>query len=132
MDASMALTWLVPEEVTAATDAIMDRLDQEVAVVPGLWFIEMANIASTAERNGRITQAETELFLSRLARPRIDVDQQAPGRAFSHILPLCRAHGLTSYDAVYIELALRRGLPLATLDAAMSAVGHRLGLELLV
>jgi predicted nucleic acid-binding protein len=127
VDASLALTLLFGEEATTATRAALRRLDKEMGVVPGLWSIEVVNTIGIAERKGRITAGESEKFLARWAGLNLDVDSQAPGRAFSHILPLCRTYRLTSYDAVYIELALRRGLPLATLDQAMNAAARMLG-----
>lgn len=92
----------------------------------------MANAAATAERKGRIRPAHTEAFRALLSRLEIESDLEAPERAFTHVLPLCRAHGVTAYDAVYLELALRRGLPLATLDGAMGQAARKLGLKLLV
>jgi predicted nucleic acid-binding protein len=59
------------------------------------------------------------------------VDSEAPQRAFSHLLPLCRTHKLTSYDAIYLELAVRRRLPLATLDVALRKAAKKLGVKLL-
>lgn len=132
VDASLALTLLFGEEATTATRAALRRLDKEMGVVPGLWSIEVVNTIGIAERKGRITAGESEKFLARWAGLNLDVDSQAPGRAFSHILPLCRTYRLTSYDAVYIELALRRGLPLATLDQAMNAAARMLGIETLL
>jgi len=132
VDASLALTMLFGEEATPATRATLRRLDSEAAIVPGLCFIELANAIAIAERKGRIKPADTEIFLARIAGLEIVVDERAPGRAFTAVLPLCRTHKLTSYDAVYIELALRRGLPLATLDTAMSGAARELGLTLLV
>lgn len=132
VDASLALTLLFGEEATTATRAALRRLDKEIGVVPGLWSIEVVNTISIAERKGRITAGESEKFLAQWAGLNLDVDPQAPGRAFSHILPLCRTHRLTSYDAVYIELALRRGLPLATLDQEMNAAARTLGIETLL
>ena len=132
VDTSVALTWLFGEEATPATWAIHDRLTSEPAIVPGLWHLELTNILSIAERKGRVTAVQVYGFIAGILRLDIETDTEAPGRAFSHVLPLCRAHRLTSYDAVYIELALRRGLPLATLDTAMSTAARELGLTLLV
>lgn len=132
VDASVGLSWVFDDEATPATDALFRRLSTATAVVPGWWYIELINVLALAERRGRIKVAKTEEFRLRLSALAIEVEQHAAERAFGEILPLCRAHGLTSYDALYLELALRRGLPLATLDAEMSRVGRRLGLHLLV
>lgn len=69
-----------------------------------------------AERAGRITPTESDAFIADLSKLGIERDYEAPDRAFTHLLALCRTHGLTSYDAIYLDLAIRRSLPLATLD----------------
>lgn len=84
-----------------------------------------------AERKGRITATESSAFISDLDKLDIDRDDQAPARAFTHLLPLCRAHHLTSYDAIYLDLASRRHLPLATLDTDLRKAAKKLGIKLL-
>jgi len=131
LDASVALTWLFVDERTAPTQELLDRLNQETALIPSWLHIEIANIIALAERRGRVTSFQTASFLSDLARLDLELDVEGPGRAYSHMLPLCRAHGLTCYDAVYLDLALRRQLPLATLDDALRRAAKKLGVNLL-
>lgn len=78
-----------------------------------------------------MTAARSSEFLSLLQTPDIEVDDETAGRAFAHLLPLCRSHGLTSYDAAYLELALRRRLPLASLDQDLGAAAATLGVGVL-
>ncbi len=104
---------------------------EESVLVPPLWFIEMTNILALGEKKGRLTQAEVEAFISLVTGFDIETDPDGPSRAFSHVLPLCRAHQLTSYDAVYLELALRRHLPLATLDDQLRKAAKKLDVKLL-
>ena len=131
VDSSLALTWLFPDEATAATQALLFRLDRETAVVPAWWYVELTNVIALAERRGRITTAQTSAFIADLAHLDIEVDNDGPARAFTHVLPLCRAAQLTSYDALYLELAMRRQLPLATLDGPLRKAAKKMGVKVL-
>ncbi len=131
LDCSLAMAWLFGDESTAATRELLDRLETEAGVVPALWFLEVTNVIAIAERTKRITTTDSDTFISKLSRLPLEIDAESPGRAFDDLLPLCRAHRLTSYDAVYLELARRRSLPLATLDAPLRKVGKKLGIKLL-
>ena len=84
-----------------------------------------------AERKGRIKPTESDAFISDLSKLGIERDDEAPDRAFTDLLALCRRHRLTSYDAIYLELAVRRNLPLATLDHALRKAAHKSGARLL-
>jgi len=129
VDASVAMTWLFKDKTTPQTAALLGRLASETAVVPAMWHIEVANVIAMAERKKRITPSDAESFVSNLNQLGIEADVEAPQRAFSHLLPLCRAHQLTSYDAAYLELALRRHLPLATLDKQLGNAARKLGVQ---
>ncbi len=131
VDCSMAMAWLFHDEATPKTTALLNRLAIETALVPAWWFIEVTNVLTMAERKGRITPRQSEAFIADLSKLGIERDDEAPDRAFTHLLPLCRAHKLTSYDAIYLELAIRRDLPLATLDEALRKTAKKLGVGLL-
>jgi len=131
LDSSVALAWCFPDERSAATDAVLARLTAEPAVVPSLWFLEMTNVLAIAERKGRIVQTKAEEFVATIDSLILDVDYESSDRAFEHLYPLCRAHGLTSYDAAYLDLALRRRLPLATLDTPLRNAATSIGIPLL-
>lgn len=131
VDASIAMTWLFSDEATAKTAELLNRLATEAALVPAWWFVEVTNVLAMAERKGRITPAQSSAFIADLCKLDIEVDDQAPGRAFPHLLPLCRTHRLTSYDAIYLDLAVRRNLPLATLDIDLRTAAQSLGVPLL-
>jgi predicted nucleic acid-binding protein len=131
VDCSVAMTWLFQDEATAATRKLLDRLEAESALVPAWWFLELTNVLAIAERKGRITQAATSEFVSLLATLDFELDVEAPHRAFDHLLPLCRTFGLTSYDAMYLDLAIRRQLPLATLDDDLRRAAKKTGVPLL-
>jgi predicted nucleic acid-binding protein len=131
IDCSITMTWCFGSEATAAAARIQDRLEKEPALVPAHWFLEVTNVLALAEKRKRITQAQSATFLGLLDDLEIVIDDAAPSRAFAHVLPLCRSHGLTSYDAAYLEVALRRGVPLATLDDDLRAGARSLGVDLL-
>lgn len=120
LDASVALAWCFDDESTPAAWALIDRLQHAPAFVPALWSLEVGNILLGAEKRRRITQARSVEFLGILGALDIRVDPDQPGRAFRDVLPLARAQHLTTYDASYLELAMRLGLPLATKDAALA------------
>lgn len=131
IDCSITMAWCFADEATSETEAILSRLVDEAALVPTLWYLEVANVLAFAEKHKRITLSQSNEFLSLLEVFEIEVDDSAPNRAFSHYLPLCRDHGLTSYDVAYLELAVRSGLPLATLDDDLRYGAKSLGVELL-
>ncbi len=131
LDCSITMAWLFHDEGTPKTTALLNRLAMETALVPAWWFIEITNVLAMAERKGRINPAQSDAFIADLSKLGIERDDEAPGRAFTHLLPLCRAHRLTSYDAIYLELAIRRSLPLATLDDDLRKAAKKLGVGLL-
>lgn len=131
LDCSIAMAWLFHDEATPKTSALLNRLAAETALVPAWWFIEVTNVLAMAERRGRITPAQSDAFIADLSKLAFERDDEAPGRAFAHLLPLCRAHRLTSYDAAYVDLAIRRRLPLATLDDDLRKTAKKLGIGVL-
>ncbi len=131
VDCSIAMAWLFHDEATPRTAALLNRLTTERALAPGWWFIEITNVLAIAERKGRITPAQSDAFVADLGKLGIERDDEAPDRAFTHILALCRGHRLTSYDAIYLDLAVRRSLPLATLDQDLRKTAKELGVRLL-
>jgi len=131
VDCSIAMAWLFNDEATPKTRALLNRLTTETALVPAWWFIEITNVLSVAERKGRITPTHSDAFIADLEKLGIERDDEAPDRAFTHLLGLCRTHRLTSYDAIYLDLAIRRNLPLATLDDDLRKTSKKLGVRLL-
>jgi predicted nucleic acid-binding protein len=131
LDCSIAMAWLFNDEATPKTGALLTRLTTETALVPAWWFIEITNVLAMAERKGRITSTQSDAFIADLGKLGIERDEEAPHRAFTYLLPLCRRHRLTSYDAIYLDLAIRRNLPLATLDDDLRKTAKKLGVRLL-
>src|ERR1700686_5017743 len=106
IDASVVAAWALEENHSVA-DAAARRLRNDSAVVPGLWWYELRNVLVIAERRRRLTERRTTEFLSRIAQLAI-VLEQSPDEAA--VLALARRHGLTIYDAAYLELAMRKNL----------------------
>ena len=131
VDALVALAWCFRDEATAATDALLERVVEEDAAAPGLWFMETANALAMAERRGRITASTLRRSNALLQRLAAVVDEETAERAFGDILGLARSERLTVYDAASLELAMRLGAPLATKDAALRHAASRLGVQLL-
>ena len=131
LDASFALTWCFDEEATARTKSTLAALRSDFAMVPAIWPLEIANGLITAERRGRVTPVVRDGFVALLQDIDIRVEPSDVALAFSELMPLARHEGLTTYDASYLELATRRSLPLATLDAAMAAAARRIGVDVI-
>jgi len=127
LDGSLALTWYFKDEADSYADAVAARFPTARATVPVIWPLEVANAVLMGERRQRSTEAQAAKWLGYLGSLPISVDDETNNRAWGDVLSLARAQRLSVYDAAYLELALRRGLPLATLDdklkAAASAVG---------
>jgi predicted nucleic acid-binding protein len=132
VDCSVAMAWLFHDEATPATTALLNRLATETALVPSWWFLEMTNVLAMAERKGRIAPTQSDAFIADLSTLGIEQDNEAASRTFTHLLALCRSHRLTSYDAIYLDLAIRRSLPLATLDEDLRRAAKELGVDVVV
>jgi predicted nucleic acid-binding protein len=109
---------------------VRDGLDRSQAVVPSLWPLEVANTVVMGERRKRSTPAQAATWLGFLGVLPIVVDGETTARAWGETLGLARAHNLSAYDAAYLELAMRRGLPLATLDEKLQAAAAAVGVSL--
>jgi len=131
LDASMAIAWLFDDERTASAHAVLHRVVAEGAVVPALWRLEVANVLRNAARRGRCDESYVDSSLSRLGRLAIQCDEDTDRRAWTATLLLSREESLTLYDAAYLELALRRRVPLASCDAALIAAAGRRAVDVL-
>jgi len=130
LDCSMALAWCSPYENARGPQAVLDSLATAIAVVPSLWHLEVGNAVLVGERKKRCSQADTVSWLGFLASLPIEVDEETALRAWSDVLNLARTHDLSAYDAAYLELALRRGLPLASLDTKLNAAAAAAGVPM--
>ena len=124
LDTSIPACWAFQDEQDPRAEAAFVRIQTEEAVVPCLWWFEIRNILVVNERRKRITESDTGVFLRDLAGLRIRVDRDPEEGV---ILRLARTHRLSVYDASYLELALREAIPLATLDADLTAAARAEG-----
>jgi predicted nucleic acid-binding protein len=132
LDASITLSWCFPDEQTPVAVSVLDRLNAgDQAMVPGFWAVEVLNSLLVGEKRGRISSEQTKAFLSTLGALGPEVDSATPEQVFGPVQELCRAHGLTPYDALYVELAMRTKSPLATLDQLQKDVARARGIECL-
>jgi predicted nucleic acid-binding protein len=127
LDASLALAWYFKDEADPYADAVAAGLPSARANVPVIWFLELANALVVGERRRRSTEAQAGKWLAYLKSLPIVVDEETHRRAWDEVLTLARAHHLSVYDAAYLELALRRGLPLASLDARLKVAASAVG-----
>jgi predicted nucleic acid-binding protein len=132
LDGSVTLVWGFTDEDDAYAIAMLDKMPDLQAYVPGLWSLEVANALLVGERRGRTTPAAAAHFLALLGTFPIAVDDETVARAWVETMHLARAHNLSSYDASYLELAMRLGLPLATLDGKLKAAANAAGVPLFV
>ncbi len=130
LDASIALSWLFEDEATPERLAILDSLGVNSAWVPAHWSLEVSNALRTAARRGRLLQPAVDL-LRTLRRLKIQMDVESFARAHDTTLQLAIEHNLSVYDAAYLELAVRRGLPLATADKQLRRAAESSGVPLL-
>ena len=129
LDCSITMAWCFDDEATPYTDSVRDSLPDSRAVVPTLWPVEVANAVIVGERRKRLDEARSRHFLTLLTSLPITTDDETAVRAWADTMHLARAHGLSAYDAAYLELAMRLGLPLATLDGKLIAAAKAVGVE---
>lgn len=130
LDGSVTLAWLFHDEMSSYADAIVAKLPAVEMLVPRLWHLEVANVLLAGERRGRCTQADTTTWLNFLSELPIVIDGETEARAWTGVVNLARQHALTTYDATYLELAIRAGVPLASLDAELKRSAQAIGVPL--
>jgi predicted nucleic acid-binding protein len=131
LDSSATLAWVFGDETTDAIRAVFDQVSAAGAVVPALWRLEVANSLTVAVRRGRIDAAFRQAALADLALLGIATDAQTDTRAWAETMHLADQYRLTVYDAAYLEVSVRRSLPLATLDQPLRSAAAAHGVPLL-
>jgi predicted nucleic acid-binding protein len=130
LDCSVTMAWIFDDEDDPLAAAVRDRLGGDVALAPSIWPLEVGNALLVAERRQRVSRAEALRFLEVLRQLPIDVDATEAMVAMDRVLQIAREAGLSAYDASYLELAARFGLPLATLDRRLASAAVRVGVAL--
>ena len=127
VDASVALAWCFPDEGSNEADNVLLALDSLSILVPAIWSLEVTNGILVGERSKRLHQPEIQRFSTLLQNLSIIQDAQSAEENLTNVLPLAREYGLSAYDAAYLEISLRHGAPLATLDQKLMKAARRAG-----
>ena len=130
LDASMALAWLLPRvepSEAVLAERLLDQIEDEEFLVPAVWYAEISNAVLRAERKGLVLATQATSFLAELAASGIGLDTDHPKSRQVAVIALSRGHGLTAYDATYLELALRTGGALATFDQQLAQAARNAG-----
>jgi predicted nucleic acid-binding protein len=131
LDCSVTVSWCFEDESNEASTAVLESLAGGVeAIVPAHWSLEVTDALLTAERRGRLSHTKMLHFLGLLTRLPITADLETFALAFGSVAHLARDHGLTTYDAAYLELALRAGASLATFDQKLAVAAVTRGVRL--
>ena len=131
VDNSVVMAWCFEDEASTYTEGVLDQLRGTQALVPVIWPLEAANVLLIAERRDRLTEAQAAHFAQLLQGLPILVEEADAARTLGPILAVGRAHRLSAYDAAYLELAARQGLPLATQDSRLRKAAGNAGVALL-
>ena len=131
VDASVALAWCFGDEDSDAADAALEALVDGEAVAPAIWPFEVANALRTAEKRGRLDLSDAGRVRSLLLALPVEVEGIDLGAALGEVAEVARTLDLTAYDAAYLALAARRGLPLATVDDRLRRAAVAAGIPLL-
>ena len=131
VDASVTLAWCFEDESSQRADEVRHRLAREDALAPSIWPLEVANGLRSAERRQRVAAGELPGLRLLLSALPIRVEAVSLDAALSDVLEMARALELTAYDAAYLALAVRRGIPLATVDGRLRDAASSAGVEVL-
>jgi predicted nucleic acid-binding protein len=132
LDASAVLSIAFEEEAATRVEDLLIVVEAVPVVVPAIWATEVANVLIVGERRRRIDSEKTGRFLKWLLGVPIESDVAGTLAALDRALPLARRFDLTAYDALYLELAQRKGLPLATFDRQLAAAAKKLSIQLVL
>ncbi|WP_028326122.1 type II toxin-antitoxin system VapC family toxin [Desulfatirhabdium butyrativorans] len=131
IDNSVVMAWCFADEISPYAESVLDSLEDMTAIVPAIWPLEVGNVLLVAERKKRLNEAASNRFITLLSQLPIIVDQEPPERMLREIFLLARENRLSTYDASYLDLALKRGLPIATLDDRLIAAAKQIQVRIL-
>ena len=131
VDNSVVMSWCFNDEANRYGDAVLDRLSECTAIVPLVWPLEVVNVLLVAERRNRLKQVDSVRFLTLLSQLPIVVEHEGPERKMTDLLSLGRANNLSSYDAAYLDLAMRNDCPIATLDKKLIEAANNVDVKIL-
>lgn len=131
VDNSVVMSWCFKDETNKYADAILHKLSEARAVVPSIWPLEVVNVLLVAERRKRLSEADSTRFITLLTQLPIIVEQERPENMMKELLTFARANNLSSYDASYLDLAMKRGYPIATSNNKLIQAARRIDVQIL-
>ena len=131
VDNSVVMSWCFKEESNKYADTVLERLTEADAVVPSIWPLEVVNVLLVAERQKRISESDSIRFITLLAQLPIVVEHERQENTMKELLTFARANNLSSYDASYLGLAMRKGFPIATLDNKLIEAARRIDVPII-
>ena len=130
VDASVALAWCFPDEASEYADGVLVALEGRTVIVPTVWALEITNGMLVAERRKRVKPLDVRRFVDLLGGLTIIEHSQTVADTVSNVLPLAQEYDLSAYDAAYLDVAVRQGASLATLDSALQKAGRSVGVKI--
>ena len=131
VDNSVVMSWCFKDETNNYADAVLNRLTKVSAIVPLIWPLEVVNVLLSAERQKRLSKSASMRFLTLLSQLPIFMEYERPDKMMKDLLTLARTSNLSSYDASYLDLAMRKGVPIATLDKNLIEAASRVDVPIL-
>lgn len=131
VDNSVVMSWCFKDETNKYGDAVLDRLAVSTAIVPPIWPLEVVNVLLVAERRKRLKQVDSVRFITLLSQLPIVVEHEGSERKMKDLLALGRANNLSSYDAAYLDLSMRKDCPIATLDKKLIEAAKKVDITIL-
>jgi len=131
VDNSVVMSWCFKDETNNYADIVLSRFNEATAVVPSIWPLEVVNVLLVAERQKRLSESDSIRFITLLSQLPIVVEYERPDMMMKELLALARANNLSSYDASYLDLAMRKGFPIATLDNKLIEAARRIDIPIL-
>lgn len=130
IDNSVVMSWCFMDEESSYADIILQSLADTQAIAPAIWPLEIGNVLVVAERQKRLSEADSVHFMALINDLPIKVIQEHHERMTKEIIALARKHRLSTYDASYLDLAMRKGLPIATQDTTLKRVAAECCIEI--
>jgi len=132
IDNSIVMSWCFRDETNQYADAVLDRLSESTAFVPSIWPLEVVNVLWVAERKKRLKEADSVRFITLLSQLPIIVEHEQLERRMKDVLSLARVNNLSSYDAAYLDLSMRKGFSLASLDSRLIKAAKKANVPILL
>ena len=131
VDNSVVMSWCFKDETNQYADAVLDQLSESTAIVPFVWPLEVVNVLLVAERRKRLKQVDSVRFITLLLRLPIVVEDEGSEKTMKDLLALGRTNNLSSYDASYLDLAMRKDCPIATLNKKLIEAAKKVDVAIL-